>query len=153
MRVRKRFPGQLPQRELGMNFSRLGQGWRLKTDILAAKLCEKKKLHCPHCQGLSQIIDSFSVSVDDAKLSVEPTEEIRAAGSRVGRFVSVVTHEGLSVTHWFPRRRLLNIKPIRRFAFIHSAAARRPKEMRSASHGRRLVCVVNLFSIRFFQAT
>lgn len=113
----------------------------------------EKKLHRAHCRGLSQIIDSFWVSVDDAKLSVNPTAQSRAAGSKVGRFVSLVTHEGLGVTHSFPRLPPLNNQPIRRFAFIHSAAARRPKGMRAASHGQALVCVLNLIFIHFLWAT
>lgn len=101
-----------------MNFSLLGQSWSLKTDIVIAELCEKKKLHGPHGRGLSQIIDSFVVSVNDAKLSEEPTAESRAVGSTVGRFVPVVADEGLSVTRWFLRLRPLNNQPSQRFAFI-----------------------------------
>lgn len=56
----------------------------------------KKKLHRPHGRELSQIIDSYAVSVDDAKLSEEPTAESRAAGSTVGRFVPVVTEPAVS---------------------------------------------------------
>lgn len=102
-----------------MNFSLFGQSWSLKTDIVRAEQCEKKKLHRPHGGGLSQIIDSFAVSVDDAKLSEEPTAKSTAAGSIVGRFVPVVTDEGLSVTHCFPRVRPLNKQPFWQFAFIH----------------------------------
>lgn len=124
-----------------MNFSLLGQSWSLKTDIVTAELCEKKRL-CPRGRRLSQIIDSFAVSVDDAKLSEEPLAESRAARSTVERFVPVVTNEGLSITHWFARLWSLNDSPFWWFALSGSRWTKK--------RGHNNDWAVNLISVHSF---
>lgn len=87
-------------------------------------------------------------------LSVEPTAASRAAGSRVGRFVSVVTHEG-------PERHTLVSEALAAKHRADSPLCVHPFSRSEAAKGNEVsksrtdacLCRESNFNTLFFQAT